>query len=152
MELPDHDKDKYKDKDKDKDKDSNKDKNILRTPPKSNLRDLWPLSSEFVRVMRRHGMTKKMTKTNTKTKTQTQTKTFWEHLLRAILETCDLETFVQSDQKTWHDQKIDKDKYKDKDKDILRTRPKSHPRDLWPLRHLFRVMIKHEEEEDIFAK
>ena len=31
---------------------------------------------------------KKMT--NTKTKTKTMTKTFWEHLLRAILETCDL--------------------------------------------------------------
>ena len=55
------------------------------------------------------------------------------------------ETFVQSDEKTWHDQKqIDKDKYKDKDKDndkdkdkdILRTLPKSNPRDLWHLRHL----------------
>ena len=35
---------------------------------------------------------KKLTKTNTKTKTMTKTKTrtFWEHLLRAILETCDL--------------------------------------------------------------
>ena len=46
------------------------------------------------------------------------------------------ETFVQSDEKTWHDQKkVDKDKYKDKDKDILRTPPKSNPRDLWHLRH-----------------
>ena len=34
----DNDKDKYKDKDNDKDKD--KDKDILRTPPKSNPRDL----------------------------------------------------------------------------------------------------------------
>ena len=32
----------------------------------------------------------KFTKTNTKTKTMTKTKTFLEHLLRAILETCDL--------------------------------------------------------------
>ena len=62
-------KDKYKDKDNDKDKD------ILRTPHKSNPRDLL---------------------------------TF--------------DTFVQSDEKTWHDKKIDKDKYKykDNDKDILR--------------------------------
>ena len=39
------------------------------------------------------------------------------------------ETFVQSDEKR-HDmtKKIDKDKYKDKD--ILRTPPKSNPRDL----------------------
>ena len=34
------DKDKYKDKDNDKDKD----KDILRTPPKSNPRDLWHLT------------------------------------------------------------------------------------------------------------
>ena len=46
--------------------------------------------------------------------------------------------------------KNDKDKYKDKDndndkdKDILRTHPKSNPRDLWPLRHLFRVMRRHD--------
>ena len=35
---------------------------------------------------------KKLTKTNTNTKTMTKTKTksFWEHLLRAILETCDI--------------------------------------------------------------
>ena len=36
----------------------------------------------LIRVMRRHDMTKKLTKT--------KTKTFGEHLLRAILETCDL--------------------------------------------------------------
>ena len=58
------DKDKYKDKDKDKDNDNDKDKDILRTPPKSNLRDLLPLRHLF-RVMRRHDMTKKLTKTNT---------------------------------------------------------------------------------------
>ena len=59
---------------------------------------------------------------------------------------------VQSDKKTWHDQKqIDKDKYKDKynDKDILRTPPKSNPRDLWPLRHLFRVMRRHDMTKKI---
>ena len=39
------DKDKYKDKDNDKDKD--KDKDILRTPPKSNPRDLWPFRHLF---------------------------------------------------------------------------------------------------------
>ena len=77
------DKDKYKDKDKDNDKD--KDKDILRTPPKNHPRDLWPLRHLF-RVMRKHDLTKKLTKTNTKT--MTKTKTFWEHLPRAILETC----------------------------------------------------------------
>ena len=42
------------------------------------------------------------------------------------------EIFVQSDEKTWHDQKkIDKDKYKD----ILSTPSKSNPRDLWHLRY-----------------
>ena len=66
---------------------------------KSDPGDLWPLRHLF-RVMRRHNMTKKLTKTNTKTKTMTmtmtktmtmtETKTFWEHLLRAILETCDI--------------------------------------------------------------
>ena len=59
-----------------------------------------------------------------------------------------LETFDQSDEGTWLDQQKgkdkDKDKDNDKDKDILRTRPKSHPRDLWPLRHLFRVMRRHD--------
>ena len=53
------DKDKYKDKDNDKDKD----KDILRTPPKSNPRDLWPLWHLF-RVMRRHDLTKKIDKDN----------------------------------------------------------------------------------------
>ena len=48
------DKDIYKDKYKDKDKD----KDILRTPPKSSPRDLWPLRHLF-RVTRRHDMTKK---------------------------------------------------------------------------------------------
>ena len=57
------------------------------------------------------------------------------------------ETFVQSDEKTWHDQKkVDKDKYKENDKvkNIQRTPSKSNPRDLWPLRHLFRVMRRHD--------
>ena len=76
------DKDKYKDKDNDKDKD----KDILRTPPKSNPRDLWPLRHLF-RVMRRQDMTKKITKSKTNTKTMTYT--FREHPQRA-LETCDL--------------------------------------------------------------
>ena len=42
--------------------------------------------------MRGHDLTNKKTMTNTKTKTMTMTKTntFWEHLQRATLETCDL--------------------------------------------------------------
>ena len=50
----------------------------------SDPRDLRPLR-HLIRVMKRHDMTKKKW-----TKTNTKTKTFWEHLLRAILETCDL--------------------------------------------------------------
>ena len=55
-----HDKTKknYKDNDKDKDNDNDKDKDILRTPPKSNPRDLWPLRHLFG-VMKRQDMTKK---------------------------------------------------------------------------------------------
>ena len=68
------------------------------------------------------------------------------------------ETFVQGDEKTWHNQKNykdkDKDNGKDKDKDkdkyILRTPPKSNPRDLWPLRHLFRVMRRHDMTKKIY--
>jgi len=52
---------------KDKDKDEDKDKSILRTPPKSNPRDLWPLRHLF-RVMRRHDMTKKIDKDKYKDK------------------------------------------------------------------------------------
>ena len=67
--------------------------------------------------------------------TNTKTKTFWEHLLRAILETCDLWDICSECSEDMTLQKKDKykkDKYKDKDndKDILRT-PKSNPRDLW---------------------
>ena len=60
------------------------------------------------------------------------------------------ETFDQSDEETWPDQKKhnDKDKYKDKDNDkdkyILRTQSKSDPRALWPLRHLIRVMRRYD--------
>ena len=43
---------------------------------KSHPRDLWPLR-HLIRVMRRRDLTKK-------------TKTFWEHLKRPLLETCDL--------------------------------------------------------------
>ena len=55
------------------------------------------------------------------------------------------EKFDQSDEKTLHDQKNDKDK----DKDILRAPPKSNHRDLCPLRHLFRVMRKHDMTKKI---
>ena len=58
------------------------------------------------------------------------------------------ETFDQSDEGTWPDQKKDKDKYKDKhndkDKYILRAPEKSDPRDLWLLRYLIRVMKRHD--------
>ena len=40
------------------------------------------------------------------------------------------ETSVQSVERHDMTENIDKDKYKDKDKDILRTPPKSNPRDL----------------------
>ena len=35
----------------------------------------------------------------------------------------------------------------DKDKDILRTPPKSNPRDLSPLKHLFTVMRRHDQKK-----
>ena len=44
---------------------------------------------------------KKLTKTNTKTKTMTKTKTFWEHLLRAILETCDIWDICSECESIW---------------------------------------------------
>ena len=84
------DKDNHKDKDNDKDKD--KDKDILRTPPKSNPRDLWPLRHLF-RVMRRHDMTKKNWQRQWQRQIQRQRQ--WQKQRhfenrRAILETCDI--------------------------------------------------------------
>ena len=61
------------------------------TTLQSDPRDLWPLR-HVIRVMKGHDLTNKktMTNTNTKTMTMTKTNTFWEHLQRATLETCDL--------------------------------------------------------------
>ena len=61
-----------------------------------------------------------------------------------------VETFDQSDEETWPDQKKDNSKHKhkhkhnDKDKYIKRAPSKSDPRDLWPLRHLIRMMRRHD--------
>ena len=61
-----------------------------------------------------------------------------------------LETCYQSDEETWPDKQKDndKDKYKDNDNDnendIWRTPSKSDPRDFWHLRHLIRVMRRHD--------
>ena len=78
---------------------------------------------------------KKLTKTNTKTKTKTntKTKTFWELLLRAILETCDLWDICSEwwEDMTWP-KKLTKTNTKTK---TMRTPPKSNPRNLWHLRH-----------------
>ena len=57
------------------------------------------------------------------------------------------EAFDRSDEGTLQDQKKDNDK--DKDKYILRTPPKINPRDLWPLRHLFIVMRRHDMTKNI---
>ena len=63
------------------------------------------------------------------------------------------ETFDQSDEGTLADQKKYNDKDNDKDKYISRAHSKSDPRDLWPLRHLIRVMRrldlnkKHNDKE-----
>jgi len=61
------------------------------TTLQSDPRDLWPLR-HLIRVMKGHDLTNKktMTNTNTWTMTMTKTNTFWEHLQRATLETCDL--------------------------------------------------------------
>ena len=57
-----------------------------------------------------------------------KTNTFREHLKRANLETCDLQTFDQSDEKIWPNQQKDNDKDNYKDKDI------DNPEDLWHVR------------------
>ena len=58
------------------------------------------------------------------------------------------EAFNQSDKETRPDQKKrndkDKDRDNDKDKYTKRAPSKSNPRDLWPLRHLIRVMRRHD--------
>ena len=60
------------------------------------------------------------------------------------------DTFDQSDEETWPDQQKDNDKGKHKDKDNAKDKyikwapSKSDPRDLWPLRHLIRVMRRHD--------
>ena len=122
------------------------------TPETCDLRDTCP---EWWEDMT---WPKKLTKTNTKTKTMTKTNTFWEHLQRAILKTWDLWDIWWEwwGDMTWpkkdNDKQKDKDKDNDKDKDILRTHPKSNPRDLWPLRHLFRVMRRHDMTKNKLTK
>ena len=77
-------------------------------------------------------ITKTKTNTKTKTKTMTKTKTFWEHLLRAILETCDLWDIWSEwwGDMTWP-KELQRHVYKDKDNDkgILRTPSKAAPWD-----------------------
>ena len=88
------------------------------------------------------------------TNSLTESLTFTFAIQRAILETCDLWDICSEwwEDMTWP-KKIDKDKDndndKDKDKGTLRTPPKSNPRDLWPLRHMFRVMRKHDMTKKI---
>ena len=91
-------------------------------------RDLWPFR-HLIRMMSRHDLTKNKTKTmtntdtktmtNTDTKTMTKTNTFWEHLQRAILETCVLWEIWSGrwGNKTWPKKDTDKDNDKGKDKD-----------------------------------
>ena len=55
------------------------------------------------------------------------------------LETCD-----ESDEQTRPDQQNDNVKDKDNDKNVLRTPLKSNPRVLLPLRHLIRMMRRHD--------
>ena len=61
-----------------------------------------------------------------------------------------LETCYQSDEETWPDKQKDNDNDKDNDKDndnnkdIWGTPSISDPRDFWPLRHLIRVIRRHE--------
>ena len=72
----------------------------------------WAILKHLTRVMRKHDPT------NKKTKTMTLKNTFREHLQRAIFETFDIETFDQSDEKTWPDQKQNNEKGNDDDKYI----------------------------------
>ena len=57
---------------------------------------------------------------------------------------------LESDDETWPDKQKDNDNDKDKnkdndnDKDIWGTPSNSNPRDFWPLKHLIRVMRRHD--------
>ena len=84
----------------------------------------------------------------------TKTNKFREHIQIAIIETCDL-WYIWSAwlwDMTWPKKDHDKVKYKDKDKDndkdkdkeISRTHSKSDLRALWPLRHMIRVIMRHD--------
>ena len=64
------------------------------------------------------------------------------------------ETFYQSDERTWPNQQKDNDKdiYTDKDDDngkyIKRTPSQSDIRNLWPLRHLIRMIKWTDKKKD----
>ena len=113
---------------------------------------MWHLR-HLIKVIRRHDLINKKTnrniktniKTNTNTNTKTITNTFREHLQRDFL------TLRQSDEKTWPDQQKDrnKDKYKYNDNDnendkYVKIRSKGDLLYFSPLRHLIRVMRKHD--------
>jgi len=97
----------------------------------------------------RHEMTERNIMTKTKTKTMTKTNTFREHSQREIIETCDLWD-IWSEwlwDIFWPKKDHEKDKYKDKDNDkdkyIYRAHSKSDLRDLRPLRHMIRVVMRY---------
>ena len=79
-------------------------KEILRTPSKSDLWDLWFLGHLLSDVKTWPNQQKIMTMKNT----------FREHLQRAIFENFDLWDIVQSDEKLWSDQQKDNNKDEDK--------------------------------------
>ena len=54
------------------------------------------------------------------------------------------EIFDQSDEGTWPDQQKYNNKYNCKDRKNDKHNDKDNPRDLWPLRHLIRVMRGHD--------
>ena len=124
------------------------------TTLQSDPRHLWHLR-HLIKVIRRHDLINKKTNrniktniktnTNTNTNTKTITNTFREHLQRDFL------TLRQSDEKTWPDQQKDrnKDKYKYNDNDnendkYVKIRSKGDLLYFSPLRHLIRVMRKHD--------
>ena len=133
-------------------KDKHNDKYIQRTPSESAPRDLWSLRL-FIRVMWRHDLTnkKKMTKTMTMTKIKTMTKTFRERPQRVILETYNLWDIWSErwGDMTWPTkQAMTKTIQWQRQGQLpihLENTSKSDPSDLWPLRHLIRMMRRHDQ-------
>ena len=132
--------------DKYKDKDNNKDKYVKRAPSKSNPRDLWPLR-HLISVMRRPHLTKKRQWIlQIQRQRQRQRQRQWQrqlHLKSTFKERFQrlvtFETFDQSGEETWPNQKKMKTKTNTKTMTETNTFREHHQRaslqtcDLWDI-------------------